>query len=68
MLASSVPPRPPGKKCRRLEVSELDETAFVTIMEIIHGHNREVPNLSDLDHLTRIAVIVDLCIMGFPVH
>jgi hypothetical protein len=51
---------PDDQGYRRLEVSALDETAFVTVMDIVHGHNWEVPKRVDLNLLTKIAVIVDL--------
>jgi hypothetical protein len=39
--------------------NEWDEQAFVIVMDIIHGHNRDVPKNINLELLCKIAVIVD---------
>ena len=47
-----------GKPCI-LTVREWDLDAFVILMNIIHGHNDEVPRCIKLEMLAKIAVLVD---------
>lgn len=44
---------------RQVEVEGWEENAFVIIMNIIHGHNREVPKHVTIELLTKVAIIVD---------
>ncbi|KFA52552.1 hypothetical protein S40293_07634 [Stachybotrys chartarum IBT 40293] len=44
---------------RSITASDWDEGALVIVMDIIHGHNREVPKHMTLELLSEIAVIVD---------
>jgi hypothetical protein len=39
--------------------SEKDPSAFLILLNIIHGHTRKVPRALDLKMLTRLAVLVD---------
>ncbi|KAH7127968.1 hypothetical protein B0J13DRAFT_564793 [Dactylonectria estremocensis] len=44
---------------REISASGWDEKALVIVLDIIHGHHRDVPKSLDLQTLTKVAVIVD---------
>ncbi|KFA45657.1 hypothetical protein S40293_11325 [Stachybotrys chartarum IBT 40293] len=44
---------------RTIKEHDWDEAAFVIVLDIIHGHHREVPNSLALQLLCKISVIVD---------
>ena len=44
---------------KHLNAHDWDEKAFLALMNIIHGRNRNVPREVDLEFVTKIAVMVD---------
>lgn len=44
---------------RQIQVDGWEEAAFVIVMDIIHGHNREVSRQITLELLTQVSVVVD---------
>ncbi|KAJ4127912.1 hypothetical protein NW768_008195 [Fusarium equiseti] len=42
-----------------VQASEWDAEAFVILLDIIHGHNRDVPKRISVETLSQIAIIVD---------
>jgi hypothetical protein len=45
--------------CRNISADDWDPEAFLILMHIIHGHNRQVPRLVGLELLAKIAALVD---------
>jgi hypothetical protein len=45
--------------CRYIHTDDWDPQAFLILMHIIHGRNRQVPRLVSLELLAKIAVLVD---------
>ncbi|KAL2256006.1 hypothetical protein VTK26DRAFT_2357 [Humicola hyalothermophila] len=45
--------------CRYIHADDWDPQAFLILMQIIHGRNRQVPRLISLELLAKIAVLVD---------
>jgi hypothetical protein len=45
--------------CRYIYADDWDPQAFLILMHIIHGRNRQVPRLVSLELLAKIAVLVD---------
>ncbi|CAG9981897.1 unnamed protein product [Clonostachys byssicola] len=49
----------PRDGCYEIRASEWDTEAFLVVLDIIHGHNRNVPRNISLQLLTKISTIVD---------
>lgn len=48
-----------GTTCRVLQTEEWDSKAFMILLNVVHGHHRQVPNVVNLDTLGKLAVLVD---------
>lgn len=50
---------PDSQSSRRIVTSEWDTEAFLILLDIIHGHHRDVPRSVSLEMLGNISVLVD---------
>lgn len=48
-----------GTRCNVLDTEQWDSKVFLILLQIVHGHNRQVPDSINLDTLGKLAVLVD---------
>lgn len=48
-----------GTICDMLHTEQWDPNAFLIFLQIVHGHNRQVPSSVNIDTLGKLAILVD---------